>query len=42
MMSLDSLVQKTSIITPQNKLNVQSGDAFENTAFKPGFEIVEF
>jgi hypothetical protein len=27
---------------PQKKRNVQLGDAFEDTAFNPGFEIVKF
>jgi hypothetical protein len=26
----------------KKKRNVQPGDAFEDTAFKPGFEIVKF
>jgi hypothetical protein len=38
---LDSTFQKTPIITPK-KLTVQPVDAFEDTAFKPGFEIVKF
>jgi hypothetical protein len=38
---LDSLFQKTPIITSK-KLTVQPRDAFEDTAFKPGFEIVKF
>jgi hypothetical protein len=33
---LDFLFQKTPIITPK-KRTVQPGDAFEDTAFKPGF-----
>jgi hypothetical protein len=37
---LDSLFQKTPIIT-QTKRFVQPGDAFEDTAFKPGFENVK-
>jgi hypothetical protein len=40
-MSLDSFFQKTPIINPKNR-TVQPGDAFEDTAFKPGFEIVKF
>jgi hypothetical protein len=27
---------------PKKKQTVQPGDAFEDTAFKPGFEIVKF
>jgi hypothetical protein len=38
---LDSFFQKTPIITPE-KRTIQPGDAFEDTAFNPGFEIVEF
>jgi hypothetical protein len=38
---LGSLFQKTQIITPE-KRTVQPVDAFEDTAFKPGFEIVKF
>ncbi len=38
---LDSLFQKTPIITPK-KRTIQPGDAFEDTAFKPGFEIAKF
>jgi hypothetical protein len=38
-MGLDSLFHETPIITPE-KRTVQPGDAFEDTAFKPGFEIV--
>jgi hypothetical protein len=38
---LDSLRKKTPNITPK-KRTVQPGDAFEDTAFKPGFEIVRF
>jgi hypothetical protein len=41
LLGLDSLFQKTLIIIPE-KRNVQSGDAFEDTAFKQGFEIVTF
>jgi hypothetical protein len=37
---LDSLFEKTPIITPE-KQTAQPGDAFEYTAFKPGFEIVK-
>jgi hypothetical protein len=37
---LDSLFQKTPIITPRER-TVQPGDAFEDTTFKPGFEIVK-
>jgi hypothetical protein len=40
-MTLDSLPQKTPIITPK-KRTVQPGDAFEDTDFKPRFEIVIF
>jgi hypothetical protein len=39
-MGLDSLFQNTKIITPK-KRTVQPGDAFEDTAFKQGFEIVK-
>jgi hypothetical protein len=38
---MDSLFQKTLIMTPK-KRTVQPGDAFEDTALKPGFEIVKF
>jgi hypothetical protein len=41
LIGLVSLLQKTPIITPK-KRTVQPGDAFEDTAFKPGFEIVKF
>jgi hypothetical protein len=41
LIGLDSLVQKTLIITPE-KRNVPPGGAFEDTALKPGFEIVKF
>jgi hypothetical protein len=37
---LYSLFEKTPIITPE-KRTVQPGGAFEDTAFKPGFEIVK-
>jgi hypothetical protein len=37
----DSLFQKILIITPK-KQTVHPGDAFEDTAIKPGFEIVKF
>jgi hypothetical protein len=40
-MGLDSLRQKTPMITRQRQ-TVQHEDAFEDAAFKPGFEIVEF
>jgi hypothetical protein len=40
LIDLDSLFQKTLIITPK-KLTIQPADAFEDTAFKPGFEIVK-
>jgi hypothetical protein len=40
-MGLDSLFQKTRIITSR-KRTVQIGDAFEDTIFKPWFEIVKF
>jgi hypothetical protein len=36
----DYLFRKTLTITPK-KLTVQPADAFEDTAFKPGFEIVK-
>jgi hypothetical protein len=38
---LDALFHNIPIITPK-KRTVQPGDAFEDTAFKPGFEIVKF
>jgi hypothetical protein len=38
LIGLDSLFQTTAIITPK-KLTIQPGDAFEDTAFKPGFGI---
>ncbi len=38
---LDYLFQKTPLITPK-KRTVQPEDAFEDTSFKPGFEIVKF
>jgi hypothetical protein len=41
LMGLDSLFQKTPIITSK-KRTVQPGEAFEDTVFKPGFEIVKF
>ncbi len=34
-------LSKTPIIA-LNKRTVQPGDAFEDTVFKPGFEIVKF
>jgi hypothetical protein len=37
-MGLDSLFQKTPIITP-TKQTVQSEDAFEDTAFKRGLKL---
>jgi hypothetical protein len=40
-MDLDSLLQKTPIITLK-KRTVQPRDAFEDTAFRPRFEIVKF
>ncbi len=40
-MGLDSLFQKTPIIITKQQ-TVQPGDAFEDTAFKPGFKIVKF
>jgi hypothetical protein len=39
--SLDFLFHKTPTITPKSR-NVQPRDAFEDTAIKPGFEIVKF
>jgi hypothetical protein len=39
LIDIDSLFQKTTIITPQ-KRTIQPGDAFEDTDFMPGFEIV--
>jgi hypothetical protein len=38
---LESLFQKISIIALK-KRTIQSEDAFEDTDFKPGFEIVLF
>ncbi len=40
-MGVDSLFQKTPIITLK-KRTVQPRDAFVETAFKPGLEIVKF
>jgi hypothetical protein len=40
-LGLDSPFQKTPIITLK-KRTVQPRDAFEDTAFKPGFEFVKF
>ncbi len=40
-MSLASLFHEMLIIT-NKKRNFQPGDAFEDTAFEPGFEIVKF
>ncbi len=37
-----SLKKKNPIITPNLKKIVQSWDAFEDTTFKRGFEIVKF
>jgi hypothetical protein len=38
---IDSIFQKSPIITPQKRRTVQHpGDAFEETAFEPGFEFV--
>jgi hypothetical protein len=37
---LDSLFQGTTIINTK-KRNIHPGDAFEDTAFKQGFEIDE-
>jgi hypothetical protein len=34
--------QETPIITCKKKRTVHSGDKFEDTAFKPGIEIVKF
>jgi hypothetical protein len=39
--SLVSPFQETPIIIPKNQ-TVQPGDTFEDTDFKPGFEIVKF
>jgi hypothetical protein len=36
------LISENTIITPQKQQTVQPGDAFEDTAFKPGFKIVKF
>ncbi len=41
MIGLDFLFQETSI-TAQNKITIQPRDAFENTAFQAGFEIINF
>jgi hypothetical protein len=41
LIGLASLFQKNQIITFKKKLTVQPGDAFEGTALKLGFEIVE-
>ncbi len=42
-MGIDSLFQKTTIIAQKKKKRtVQPRDAFEDTAFKPWFEIVKF
>jgi hypothetical protein len=41
MIGLESLFQKTAIITPKRR-NFQPGDSFEDTAFKPGIEMVNF
>jgi hypothetical protein len=41
LIGFDSLFQKALIITPK-KQTAQQGDASEDTAFKPGFEIVKF
>jgi hypothetical protein len=35
------MFQKTPIITPLDKRTVIPGDAFEDTAFELGFEIVK-
>jgi hypothetical protein len=37
----DKKLAKETTLVPSGR-NVQSGDAFEDTAFKPGFEIVKF
>jgi hypothetical protein len=41
LIGLDSLFQDNMMITPK-KRTVQPGDEFEETALKPGFEIVKF
>jgi hypothetical protein len=41
LIGLDSLFQKTPIITPKIRI-VEPGDEFEDTVFEPGFEIVIF
>jgi hypothetical protein len=41
LIALDSLFQKTPTNTLK-KQTVQPGDAFEDTALKPGFGIVKF
>jgi hypothetical protein len=41
LIGLDSIFQKTPIITPEER-TVQPGDAFEDTAFTPGFENARF
>jgi hypothetical protein len=40
LIGLDSLFQKTLIITSKER-TVQPGDSCEDTALKPGYEIVE-
>jgi hypothetical protein len=39
-MSIDFLFQKSPIIAPRTRI-VQPGDAIEDTAFKPEFEILK-
>jgi hypothetical protein len=41
LIGLDFFFQKTPIIAPK-KQTVQPGDAFEDTALKPGFGVVKF
>jgi hypothetical protein len=41
LIGLDYLFQKTPIINPKTP-TVQPRDAFEDTAFKTGFEVVKF
>jgi hypothetical protein len=42
LIGLHFLSQETPIITKRRKKTIQPGDAFEDTAFKPGFEIAKF
>jgi hypothetical protein len=38
---IDSLFQITTVITPNKERPAQPGVAFEDTAFRPGFEIAK-